>query len=204
MIRAERVTRQVAGPEGPLTLLDDIHLTVAPGESVAIVGASGSGKSTLFRALAGIWPFGLGRVTAPAEGEAMFLPQRPYLPLGPLRRVLAYPSAAESFSDAECAEALRAVGLDHLAGRLDGEESWTQRLSGGEQQRLALARVLLNRPRWLFLDEATASLDEAQHQHFHALLAEHLPGTAILAIAHREPPAGFFTRVLRLEGGRLG
>jgi putative ATP-binding cassette transporter len=189
-------------PDGRV-LLRDGALRLDPGERVLVTGASGSGKSTLFRALAGIWPFGLGRVTAPAEGEAMFLPQRPYLPLGPLRRVLAYPSADEGFSDAAFAEALEAVGLAHLAARLDEEDSWGQRLSGGEQQRLALARVLLNRPRWLFLDEATASLDEAQHQRFHALLAERLPGTAILAIAHRAPPPGFFTRALRLEGGRL-
>jgi putative ATP-binding cassette transporter len=189
-------------PDGRV-LLRDGALDLAAGERVLVTGASGSGKSTLFRALAGIWPFGLGRVAVPAGGEAMFLPQRPYLPLGPLRRVLAYPSAAERFSEAECAEALRAVGLEHLAARLDAEESWGQRLSGGEQQRLALARVLLHRPGWLFLDEATASLDEAQHRSFHALLAERLPGTAVLAIAHREPPPGYFTRTLQLEGGRL-
>jgi putative ATP-binding cassette transporter len=192
----------LAVPDGRV-LLRDGALRLQPGERVLLTGASGSGKSTLFRALAGIWPFGLGRVAIPDADAAMFLPQRPYLPLGPLRRVLAYPGAAESFSDTDLVEALEAVGLDHLAGRLDSEESWGQQLSGGEQQRLALARVLLNRPRWLFLDEATASLDEAQHLAFHALLDERLPGAAILAIAHREPPPGFFTRTLRLEGGRL-
>lgn len=189
-------------PDGRV-LLRDGALQLSPGERVLVTGTSGSGKSTLFRALAGIWPFGAGRVSTPPTGEMMFLPQRPYLPLGPLRRVLAYPMASESFSDAECAEVLEAVGLGHLAGQIDAEENWGQRLSGGEQQRLALARVLLNRPRWLFLDEATASLDEAQHARFHALLAERLPDTSVLAIAHRPAPAGFFTHTLRLADGKL-
>src|SRR5690606_38523561 len=130
---------------------------IAPGESVVVTGPSGSGKSTLFRALAGIWPFGAGRVTQPAESR-LFLPQRPYIPLGTLRRAVAYPLAADGFDDAEIREALRLVDLAHLLPRLDQEDNWAQRLSGGEQQRLAIARVLLVKPKWLFLDEATASL----------------------------------------------
>ncbi|MCX8132903.1 MAG: ABC transporter ATP-binding protein/permease [Roseococcus sp.] len=200
-LRARGLT--LTDPDGRL-LLAEGALDLASGERVLVSGPSGAGKSTLFRALAGIWPFGAGRVETPASGEVMFLPQRPYLPLGPLRRVLAYPAPAEAFPDAALREALEAVGLADLAPLLDAEEPWAQRLSGGEQQRLALARALLHRPRWLFLDEASASLDAAQHARLHALLAERLPGAAILAIAHRAPPEGFFTRTLRLEGGRLG
>jgi putative ATP-binding cassette transporter len=193
---------RLALPDGRV-LLEDGALRLAPGERVLLTGASGSGKSTLFRALAGIWPFGAGRVATPREGGAMFLPQRPYIPLGTLRRALAYPTPPEAFSDAELHAALEDAGLAHLAPRLDAEEPWAQRLSGGEQQRVALARVLLNRPRWLFLDEATASLDPAAMARFHALIAERLPGTAVLAIAHGAPPEGFYGRRLRLEGGRL-
>jgi putative ATP-binding cassette transporter len=200
-LRARGLT--LTRPDGGL-LLADGALDLAPGERLLVSGPSGAGKSTLFRALAGIWPFGAGRVEAPASGSVMFLPQRPYLPLGPLRRVLAYPAPPDAFPEATLREALQAVGLADLAPLLDAEEPWAQRLSGGEQQRLALARALLHRPRWLFLDEASASLDAAQHARLHALLAERLPGATILAIAHRDPPEGFFTRSLRLEGGRLG
>ncbi|WP_159998984.1 ABC transporter ATP-binding protein/permease [Roseomonas sp. 18066] len=177
-------------------------LALAPGEAVLITGRSGSGKSTLFRALAGIWPFGQGRIAFP-EGSSLFLPQRPYLPLGTLRQAVCYPATPDSFSDEAIRQALDLAGLGALAEKLDVAESWDRRLSGGEQQRLALARALLLKPRWLFLDEATASLDPESEEKLYATLRRELPGTAILSIAHRPAVAQHHDRVLRLEGGSL-
>jgi putative ATP-binding cassette transporter len=199
-LRAEGVTLALPGGR---VLIRDASFTIRAGERVVITGPSGSGKSTLFRAIAGIWPFGAGTVRLPDGGSALFLPQRPYLPLGTLRRVLAYPMAAEDFTDAQLVAALQDAGLEHLAERLDAEEPWAQRLSGGEQQRVALARALLNRPVWLFLDEATASLDAAMERRFHELIAERLPDSAVVSIAHRPAVAGFHTRRLVVEDGRL-
>jgi putative ATP-binding cassette transporter len=184
-------------------LLDDAALSVGPGEAVLVTGASGSGKSTLFRALAGIWPFGSGRVSVPVGKQALFLPQRPYLPLGTLRRSLTYPSIEGSFDDAALQAVLSDVGLAHLAPRLDEADAWERVLSGGEQQRLAIARALLHRPAWLFLDEATASLDPASERQLYSLLREKLSGTSIVSIAHRPAVASFHDRTLRLADKRL-
>ena len=183
---------------GGEALLQDADLTLRPGESVVISGRSGSGKSTLFRALAGIWPFGRGEVHR-TSGHAMFLPQRPYLPLGTLRHVVTYPSPADSASDDAVREALEAVGLASLVHRVDEEENWGQRLSGGEQQRLALARALLARPDWLFLDEATASLDPEAEASLYRLLQKRLPDTTLVSIAHRPAVAAFHGRHLVFE-----
>jgi putative ATP-binding cassette transporter len=188
---------------GGRVLLEGGSARIAPGESVLITGASGSGKSTLFRAIAGIWPFGSGRVRVPAGAGVLFLPQRPYLPLGSLRRALAYPRDAADFPDAEVRAALADAGLGQLAERLDTEEAWDRQLSGGEQQRVALARALLQKPAWLFLDEATASLDPAGETRFYELLKERLPGTTLVSIAHRPSVARYHARALRVEGGRL-
>jgi putative ATP-binding cassette transporter len=133
----------------------------------------------------------------------LFLPQRPYLPLGTLRRALCYPRDAEAFADAEVRGALVDAGLAHLAPRLDEEDAWDRRLSGGEQQRVALARALLLKPDWLFLDEATASLDPEAEARFYGLLKERLPGTALVSIAHRPAVARYHARALRVRGGRL-
>ncbi|MFC7609118.1 ATP-binding cassette domain-containing protein [Teichococcus aestuarii] len=175
----------------------------APGEAVVITGASGSGKSTLFRALAGIWPFGTGRIALP-PGEALFLPQRPYIPLGTLRAAICYPHDAAEYPEAAVVAALEQAGLGALRDRLDAVEPWERRLSGGEQQRLALARALLLKPRWLFLDEATASLDPEAEEHLYATLRRELPETAILSIAHRPAVVRHHDRVLRLSEGRIG
>jgi putative ATP-binding cassette transporter len=165
-------------------LLTGVDLSLRAGQPVLVSGRSGSGKSTLFRAFAGIWPFGAGEVRR-AKGSALFLPQRPYIPLGSLRHVVCYPSAVDAVPAEAVAEALQAVGLGRLASRLDEEENWAQQLSGGEQQRLALARALLARPDWLFLDEATASLDPEAEASLYQVLRQRLPRTTIVSILHR-------------------
>jgi putative ATP-binding cassette transporter len=164
-----------------------------------VTGRSGSGKSTLFRLLAGIWPFGQGRVEVPPN--AFFLPQRPYIPLGALQHIVAYPHAPETYRRTDMAEALRLAGLAHLVDRLDHDENWPQRLSGGEQQRVALARVLLARPDWIFLDEATASLDPDAEADLYRVLKEQLPNATLVSIAHRPSVAAFHDRKLELKGG---
>ncbi|MFM1990884.1 MAG: hypothetical protein RJA99_3841 [Pseudomonadota bacterium] len=178
-------------------------LRVAPGERLLLTGPSGSGKSTLFRALSGIWPYGQGRVEQPAEG-VLFLPQRPYLPIGTLRATVSYPAAADAFDDARIAQALRDARLPQLVDRLDEEAAWDRRLSPGEQQRLAVARALLNVPRWLFLDEATAALDEATGTALYALLLERLPDAAVVSIAHDDSIARFHRRRVHLTPGPQG
>ena len=189
-------------PEGR-PLLANAALELKAGEAVLVTGASGAGKSTLFRALAGIWPWWKGRIRLPKGARLLFLPQRPYFPIGPLRRSVAYPAAEGSVDDAALREVLQAVGLAHLAGSLEREENWGQLLSGGEQQRLAFARVLLVRPDWLFLDEATASLPEPAQAALHALVRERLPTTTLVSIGHREGLAAFHERRLVFQGGTL-
>ncbi|MFC7538526.1 ATP-binding cassette domain-containing protein [Siccirubricoccus deserti] len=133
----------------------------------------------------------------------LFLPQRPYLPLGSLRRVLCYPRDAAEFDDATVQAALADAGLGHLSSRLDEADAWDRRLSGGEQQRVALARALLLQPDWLFLDEATASLDPEAEARFYGLLKERLPRTTLVSIAHRPAVAQYHQRALRVRDGRL-
>ncbi|MFC7477532.1 ABC transporter ATP-binding protein/permease [Dankookia sp. GCM10030260] len=192
----------LALPDGRV-LLEGATARIAPGEAVLIAGPSGSGKSTLFRAIAGIWPFGAGRVRVPADAEVLFLPQRPYLPLGTLRRAVCYPRDAADFPEAAVRAALADAGLGQLVGRLDEEDAWDRRLSGGEQQRVALARALLLKPDWLFLDEATASLDPEAEARFYSLLQERLPGTTLVSIAHRPGVAQYHQRALRVVDGSL-
>jgi len=170
------------------------------GDRVWIRGASGSGKSTLFRALGGIWPWSQGRVQAPADHatRTLFLPQRPYLPHGSLREALSYPAAAGTYTDAQLQQVLHDALLPDWADRLDEEGAWAQTLSGGEQQRLAMARALLKRPRWLFLDEATSALDaqaeQTLYQHLCAMVEAENGG--LISIAHREGVAAFHNRQL--------
>ncbi len=188
---------QIALPDGRV-LLGAVDTRLVPGEHVLLTGPSGAGKSTLFRALAGIWPFGRGTVEVPPDARTMFLPQRPYLPLGTLREVVAYPAGARAFDDAALVAALTDCELGHLVGDLDVEQAWSRRLSPGEQQRLAFARALLLRPDWLFLDEATSALDEALEARLYRLLRERLPATTLVSIAHRASVADFHQRRLRL------
>ncbi|MBP7000456.1 ABC transporter ATP-binding protein/permease [Amaricoccus sp.] len=180
------------------------ELSLARGESAIVTGPSGSGKSTLFRALAGIWPFGSGQVGAPRDESVMLLPQRAYLPLGTLRGALAYPARPDSVEGAEIEAAMRAVGLGHLVPRLDETALWSQALSGGEQQRVAVVRALLARPDWLFLDEATAALDEPMEEAVYRILRERLPGTTIVSIGHRSTLLAFHRRHLDMEPDAAG
>ncbi len=188
----------VALPTGAL-LLAGAALHASPGDSVLIQGPSGSGKSTLFRTFAGIWPFARGTVTRPRE--SMFIPQRPYFPNGPLRDALAYPELASRYTDDALRQALTDALLPQLCARLDEPDAWSQKLSGGEQQRLAIARVLLKKPMWVFADEATSALDEAAestlYQRLLALVRQ--TGGALVSIAHRPTVAGFHTRRWELE-----
>jgi putative ATP-binding cassette transporter len=191
-------------PDGA-KLLADADLVLERGHSVVITGRSGSGKSTLFRALAGIWPFGHGSVRRPVE-SCLFLPQRPYIPLGSLRHVISYPYPTDTYSPEEVARALDDAGLAQFATRLDDDEAWAQQLSGGEQQRVALARALLAKPDWLFLDEATASLDPEAEAELYRTLKARLANTTLVSIAHRPSVAAFHDRrlVLRRVAGRPG
>ena len=170
------------------------HVAFPAGERILVTGPSGSGKSTLFRAIAGIWPFGSGRVMVPKGAKVMLLPQRPYFPLGTLAAAVGYPAEAGTFDEGRIAEALVAVGLPELVERLGEEAHWNRMLSLGEQQRLGIARALLQAPDYLFLDEATASLDEAAEAALYRLLQERLKDTTIISIGHRSTLGAFHGR----------
>jgi putative ATP-binding cassette transporter len=174
------------------------------GERTLITGPSGAGKSTLFRSIAGIWPFGSGAIAIPPHATLMMLPQRPYFPIGPLRAAIVYPAEAETFGAEQVSEVLVAVGLPQLAERLDEEAHWNRMLSLGEQQRLGLARALLLAPQFLFLDEATASLDEASEAALYRLLQEKLPATTIVSIGHRSTLEALHERNVILAPGSEG
>jgi len=182
-------------PQGQ-QLLAPTTLQLREGESVLVTGPSGAGKSTLFRALAGIWPYWKGRIALPRGATLLFLPQRPYLPIGSLKYATAYPAEAAALADAEVREALVAVGLPKLADDLEREENWAQLLSGGEQQRVAVARALLNKPDWLFMDEPTAALPDEAQAALYRLVKERLPRTTLVSIGHRAELAEFHARQL--------
>jgi putative ATP-binding cassette transporter len=174
------------------------EFSIEPGERVLVTGPSGAGKTSLFRALGGVWPFGTGSIRVPKGASVLVLPQRPYMPLGSLRGALAYPGPEDAFSPDEIEDVLKAVGLGGLIGQLDETAYWADKLSGGEQQRLSIARALLQRPHWLFLDEATAALDEGSEAALYRLLIDRLPGTAIVSIGHRSSLVPFHNRFFAL------
>ena len=185
-------------PSG-MRLLDDVTLTIQRGETIVLSGPSGSGKTTLFRVLAGLWPYGSGRLTLPTDARGLFLPQKPYLPVGSLREALCYPQTAAAIDDATCREALQACALEHLSMRFDEITNWSMLLSGGEQQRLAFARALLLKPDWLFLDEATSALDEATEIRMYDLVRQRLPGVTMISIAHKPAVVRFHKRQLHID-----
>jgi putative ATP-binding cassette transporter len=182
-------------PNGaPLVNANDLSIKL--GERVLVSGPSGSGKSTLFRALAGIWPFGKGTITVPKNARVMILPQRPYFPIATLAAAVAYPAEPDSFDAGKVAELIEAVGLPALASRVEEEAHWNRMLSLGEQQRLGIARALLYAPDFLFLDEATASLDEPAEAALYQLLERRLARATIVSIGHRATLAAFHKRRL--------
>ncbi len=185
-------------PDGQ-PLLTNVNLALRQGETALLSGPSGVGKSTMIRAIAGIWPFGEGEIRIPAKGRILFLPQKPYLPLGSLRDIVSYPMPPAGLEDATLREILEAVELPYLADKLDEADNWALRLSPGEQQRIAFARALVQKPDWLFLDEATSALDEPTEAHLYRLLRQRLPGTAFLSVGHRSTLRAFHAREVVLQ-----
>jgi putative ATP-binding cassette transporter len=179
----ELTNLQVALPDGR-TLLENCNVNMPKGTKLLVTGVSGCGKSTLLRTLAGIWPYGQGQMAVGQGSRMLFLPQRPYLPLGSLRRALYYPLTVGGKDDVLQA-VLQKVGLAEFASRLDEVDDWSRILSLGEQQRLAFARVLLVKPDWLFLDEATSALDEPREAELYEMLARELPDMSIVSVGHR-------------------
>ena len=192
----------VARPDGEM-LVAEAEVEIRRPERVLIRGQSGSGKSTIMRAVAGVWPWGRGAIHLPT-GAITFMPQKPYFPLGTLRDIMLYPAAPEGISDEMLKDMLHRVGLDHLRDRLDETERWDHILSGGEQQRVAFARVLVHKPDWIFMDEATSALDEAGQENVMKLLIEELPETSVVSIGHRPGLEVFHTRELTLVPGTDG
>ncbi len=193
-----------------VSLPDRTPLTAAPafslrsGDRVLLSGRSGSGKTTLLRAFSGVWPYGEGKVEVPDGTRTLVLPQRSYLPLGTLRQAISYPHNLDAYPDAAVRDVLGAVGLDHLGEELDRADNWPQRLSGGEQQRLGVARAILSKPDWLFLDEATSALDGPSEVALYETLIERLPGAGIVSITHRDSLDAFHNRRVEMTRGPSG
>jgi len=190
-------------------VIDDTDIKVKPGERVLLGGESGSGKSTLIRAIAGLWPWGEGRILLPAGAKVAFVPQRPYIPLGTLRDAIAYPVEGLLLADQRAKAVLKDVGLGYLADKLDTEEErWDQTLSGGERQRVAFARLLIDEPNIIIMDEATAALDIDSEFRLLTLLFERLPNATIFSVGHRPGLQELHSRLLTLQrrpggGGRI-
>ena len=182
-------------------LVNAEQIVLSPGERVLVTGPSGAGKSTLFRAITGIWPFGSGRVSVPEDAKIMLLPQRPYFPVATLAAAVSYPAQRRHLRRCLIAETLTAVGLPEWSTRLGEEAHWNRMLSVGEQQRLAIARALLQAPDYLFLDEATASLDEPSEAMLYRLLQERLKTATIISIGHRSTLGAFHGRRVEVTVG---
>ena len=180
-------------------VVKEAEVDIAPGERVLIVGESGTGKSTLVRAIAGLWPWGDGQVVMQRGSKLLMLPQKPYVPLGTLRRATTYPLAAEEVRDEDVRAALKDVGLEHIIDRLDEEAPWEQTLSGGEKQRLAFARLLLHKPNLIVLDEATSALDPESQEMLMNLIGEKIPDATVISVGHRPELEDYHERKLVLE-----
>lgn len=183
-------------------LLEGANLTVMSGERVMLSGRSGSGKSTLLRAMGNLWPNGHGHIRLP-DKRYLFLPQKPYLPIGTLREVLSYPQADGAYPAQRYAQVLETCRLEHLVARLDEANHWQRMLSPGEQQRLAFARALLFAPQWLYMDEATSAMDEEDEGALYQALIDQLPGLSIVSVGHRSSLKRFHGRHVRIEQGQL-
>jgi vitamin B12/bleomycin/antimicrobial peptide transport system ATP-binding/permease protein len=190
-------------PDGQ-PLIANVNLSLQRGDTVLLGGPSGMGKSTLLRAIAGIWPFGQGEIRSSRDERFLFLPQKPYLPIGTLREVISFPMPAGGTDDVTLREALELVGLPGLAGRLDESRHWALQLSPGEQQRIAFARALVQKPDWLFLDEATSAVDEATETRLYRLVRDRLAGTTVFSIGHRATLRVFHARQLLVQRNGKG
>ena len=182
----------------------DLDWQITQGERWLVTGASGSGKSTILRAVAHLWPFGQGHIDVPSKGKMLFLPQKPYMPIGSLREALSYPDAPERFNDAAYETALEMAQLSHLAGRLDEHNNWSWLLSGGEQQRLSFARLFLQRPQYVFLDEATSALDEENEKTLYQTMLAFLPDMTLVSVSHHPQLTQFHHKRLHLEQDGAG
>jgi vitamin B12/bleomycin/antimicrobial peptide transport system ATP-binding/permease protein len=180
-------------------VVNDAEVVIMPCEKVLVGGESGTGKSTLVRAIAGLWPWGEGDIEVQRDANLFLLPQRPYVPIGTLRRAASYPDPAESRSVEEIAKAFEKVGLGHLAERLDDEGPWDQTLSGGEKQRLAFARIFFHRPDIIVLDEATSALDPRSQDRLMELLSTELEKSTVVSVGHRPELEAFHNRKIILE-----
>ncbi|MBV9161689.1 MAG: ABC transporter ATP-binding protein/permease [Pseudonocardiales bacterium] len=189
----------VCRPDGQL-LIDGLNLHLSPGQALLITGASGSGKTTLLRSLADLWPYAQGTVRRPTAGRALFLSQQPYVPLGALRTALTYPQSRHPGDDEQLRNVLRMVQLGHLEGRIEEEADWSRILSAGEQQRLGFARILVNRPRLVFLDQATSAVDEGIEHALYTLVREDLPECTLVIVGHRSTLNPVYTHYLELLG----
>ncbi len=196
-LRADEL--DLALPGSQRIIVANAAFAVEPGEHLLVTGPSGSGKSTLFRALAGIWPYGRGRISIPKGARLLFLPQKPYVPIGTLRDAVSFPASAGTFDDHTIIESLRACRLENFVDRLDETSNWSMLLSGGEQQRLAVARALLHKPDFLFLDEATAALDAKLEEEIYSLLTARLPNAAIISISHHPALVAFHRRQIVID-----
>ncbi|MEJ2435862.1 MAG: ATP-binding cassette domain-containing protein, partial [Pseudolabrys sp.] len=179
-------------------VISDATVEIEPGDRVLIVGESGAGKSTLFRALAGLWPWGSGTIYLPDPDSMMFMPQRPYLPLGTMRAAITYPDPPDAFDSAEVAAAVKRVGLAEFLPAIDVETRLDKNLSLGQQQLVAFARLLLHRPAWVFLDEATSALDEVSQRRVMSIFDHELNGSTVISIGHRPGLEHFHNCVLHL------
>ncbi|MGH6838829.1 MAG: ABC transporter ATP-binding protein/permease [Methylocella sp.] len=190
-------------PDGRV-IVEGASLRLTGAEPAVLTGPSGSGKSTFFRAISGIWPYADGAITLPADANILLLPQRPYIPIGTLRAAVTYPANPDRYDGAAILEALHGAKLGELASELDVEDNWSQRLSGGEQQRLAIARAILAKPDWLFLDEATSAMDEAMEAGIYEILGKKLLGATIVSIGHRASLARFHKRHIEMRPSAAG
>ena len=185
--------------EDGTVVINDADVIVQPGERILVMGESGTGKSTLVRAIAGLWPWGKGEIFIPRKAKLFLMPQYPYVPLGSLRRVVAYPLSSDQVHDEKLHELMELVGLGYLANRLDEESPWDYALSGGEKQRVAFVRLLLHEPDFIVMDEATSALDPSSQENLLTVISERLSRAAFLSIAHRPELQAFHQRVLLFE-----